>query len=979
MRFLIVVLLLALSTVAVFASSFLTPTINNYGFEEVTSGNDAPGWNWLTKSADAHMRSSTDNPHSGKRCLVITNNSSREPDVYGRLEQGVTVLPGIEYELSVWVRSEAVASPQDFTDWQIYSLPTPTGNYGWQKISVRFKTKDDQTSLNLGINIVDKCKELAIDDIILRPIGTAIKGKGITGQIVSPGRVNGDNKPAYLGILINSERKAPATVEAVIYSGKEVIFKTTVAVNFGMNTLDCDWNTGTAKERQLNCAVRVLDGKTQLASGSRKIEKISGITVMHGLDTVEAKLPEFNALYKKCQSKNIPIDYPRVTKTLLEQYIPWTREDVKKHEEPRAAYAVSDLNIAINDAIATMKAYLKDPSTAPNCKRYKTGKLEIIGLSVIGDRIDSRGKVDRGPLFFNGYGHFTQIAKDMPRWPGYGVNLIQSACFGPSAVLPSEDKIDLKPIYELIKTLDDAAKHNVKVDVLLSTHYFPEWPKQKWPQIATPVGGWFSYSIDMPESKFVIEKFLRIIIPIIKDHPALNSLCLSNEPLFGNSWACANSRGMWNDYLGEHYGDIKTLNTLWKKDYASFNDVPYGQSYDWWAFSQERFAAWHKWVSDVIHEMAPDVPTHSKITMEMGVLNPSAPSSGLDPELFGQASEFNGNDCIIMPDKLGGWGIWWQVQNMAYDMQRSFVKKPIFNSENHITHDGWPDYVPPQNFQMTLWQGAIHGQGATTIWVWERTWHEGPWEPSFFGNVIDHPLCAQAVGTTNLDLNRFASEVTALQNAKAPVAIYWCKATSGDRNYLGTLQQAYESLNFCGLKVDFISDRQLARGEGANYKMILLPNTHTVLTEDYNAIKKLAGKVKLVNMGKSLETDPYGNAYPADEVAKLRTDALNFSSEMSGSAMWPAIMKELDKLKALPEVSVVDAKTGKPIWGVEWLPVKVNGRTVINMVNLLDKPVEVKITSRGKEIMAKNLLSLGGQEKVRLLKPITPVLAEILR
>ena len=76
----------------------------------------------------------------------------------------------------------------------------------------------------------------------------------------------------------------------------------------------------------------------------------------------------------------------------------------------------------------------------------------------------------------------------------------------------------------------------------------------------------------------------------------------------------------------------------------------------------------------------------------------------------------------------------------------------------------------------------------------------------------------------------------------------------------------------------------------------------------------------------------------------------------------------------------------------EWLPAAVNGRTVINMVNLLDKPVEVKVMRASTprrdekpgpmhggwhEVTARNLFSIGGLEKVRVLKSITPVLAEV--
>jgi hypothetical protein len=438
-----------------------------------------------------------------------------------------------------------------------------------------------------------------------------------------------------------------------------------------------------------------------------------------------------------------------------------------------------------------------------------------------------------------------------------------------------------------------------------------------------------------------------------------------------------NSKAMWSDYLANQYGDIKSLNETWGKDYASFADVPMAQNYDYWVFAQERFAAWHKWVADVCHEMAPNIPTHAKITMEVGVMNPNAISSGLDPELFGQELDLNGNDCIIMPEKVGGWGIWWYVQNPAYDKQRSFADKPVFNSENHITHDGWPDQFAPENFRMALWQGAIHGQGATTIWIWERAYHEGAWEPSFYGNIMDHPLSAREVGLTCLDLNRFAEEVTAIQNAKSPVAILYSRASAQDRQYIGALQEAYIAMNFCGVRVNFISDKQLARGEGSRYKMIILPNTTMVPADVFQAIKNLPSSVKLVVMGTGPAKDPYGKPYPADQTAQIRSRAITFDAVMSAQPMWTKLYPELGRLGALSEYRIVDAKTGKPAWGVEWLPAKVKGRTVMNIINLLEKPVEVKILQNGKQIDAKNLLSLGGQESVKTLKPIVPVLAEI--
>lgn len=151
-----------------------------------------------------------------------------------------------------------------------------------------------------------------------------------------------------------------------------------------------------------------------------------------------------------------------------------------KGEIARANWAVGDFNRSLDSAIAEMRAYLKTPEIAPNAIRYKTSKVDIEGLSFIGDRQDSKGNKSRGPVFFCGYGHFGQVRADMPRWPGYGVNIIQIE-IGPSAVFPSEKEVNLKPAKEIANLLDQAAKHNVMVNILLSPHYFPGWAYQKWP------------------------------------------------------------------------------------------------------------------------------------------------------------------------------------------------------------------------------------------------------------------------------------------------------------------------------------------------------------------------------------------------------------------------------------------------------------------------------------------------------------------
>lgn len=992
-----VILILILAVTASPGASSVLPTIANPGFEESVPGNDVPGWGWYSR-ARASFHVSTENPHSGNRCLVFTNESDLEPEVYARLHQGVPVLPGVEYELSVWVRGEEVSPAIHFTDWNSYMLNLPDGTFDWRQVSVVFRTKNDQSFLSLGVNVVNRCKVLAIDDISLRAVGVPLKGRGISGMFLSPGRVVGDDSTSVLHLAFDSE--VEGTVRAEISAGGKTLFEKSAKLRPGEHQFEWAWNSGDTPERDLTLTVKVHgEAGNLLTEESQPIEKL-GSSISADINAVEARLEEFDKLLAQCEEKGIPTDYPSVTRAMLEQFIPLAKEDLQKGEIQRADFAAKDFRRSLDAAVTETQAYLKEPALAPNAVRYKTGRLDIEGLSFVGDRLDSQGSESRGPVFFCGYGHFFQVREDIPRFPKYGVNIIQIEV-GPSATLTSEGEIDLNAVRSVFETLDRAAEQNIMVNVLLSPHYFPAWAMQKWPHLGHGGGGFLGFCVDEPEAKFVIEKFLRAVVPILRSKRALHSFCLSNEPIFDRTAGCPRTKEMWSAYLEKTYESVSTVNQRYGTDYTSFDEVPVPgndayqapQFFDYCRFNHERFAGWHKWMADIIHEMAPEVPVHAKV-MAWTFFQRHAISWGTDAEMFGELSQINGNDCAMWPEGGGGWATSWHSQNMAYDLQRSVARKPIFNSENHLTRDRSTDYVRPEHFRTALWQGAVHGQGATTIWVWERTYDRGY---DFYGNVMDRPGCSEAVGRTCLDLNRFAEEITALQNKPAPVAIVYSNASiARSPGHIDAMGKAYTALNFCGVKIDFISEKQLADGKAGEYRIIVLAEATHLPQAAFDGLKRVDASTNVVVIGRAPQKDPYGTALAGVEMLRAASSLPDDAD--TAEAVWPTFIALLSKLGALPDVRLVDAHTGSPVWGVEWLPKKMGDRTIINMINLLDKPVDVKVVGMGvdektpevrdpnnlpqaipfkRSLAARDLLSLGGRDAVKTLQPMTPVLAEV--
>src|SRR5205085_11467223 len=127
--------------------------------------------------------------------------------------------------------------------------------------------------------------------------------------------------------------------------------------------------------------------------------------------------------------------------------------------------------------------------------------------------------------------------------------------------------------------------------------------------------------------------------------------------------------------------------------------------------------------------------------------------SGDDATLFGGITDINGNDSVNLygfNERKGNliergtedFAQGWRENALGYDLQRSAHDAPVFNSENHPIFDRETRYVPAEHIRACYWQGAIHGQSATTTWVWERE-KSNP-GGDFAGDMMERPACAEA-------------------------------------------------------------------------------------------------------------------------------------------------------------------------------------------------------------------------------------------
>jgi len=717
---------------------------------------------------------------------------------------------------------------------------------------------------------------------------------------------------------------------------------------------------------------------------------------LHEIETV--KLPEIERLFDLCQQRSIAVDYEMVDYHVIKDFIGYVRDDMRHRNMARAIYGMNCLVEISDNVLTSLNEYLTGVKRPFSVTRYVTDNIEIRGSSFIGRAVNPvNGNRIMRPLFFTGYGHFDQIINDMPKMTGFGVDILQTE------VGPRDTIIEVNGGYgfnaagleRIENILREAERHNVRVDVLLAPHYFPQWVLRKHPNLRVNSDYFLKFNVFEPEAKKVIETHIIGVMERIKDFRSLNSICLSNEPVFStarnfnvnNKNAVVNV--MWQQFLADTHISIENLNSVYRTNYRGFDYVPMPvrieaapQFYDWFTFNNLVFGEWHQWMAGLVHSVAPNIPVHSKI-MD-AVLSPTGGRTslqwGVDPEQFAQFSQLSGNDAnnyIFKEDANIISKMKW------YDLLMSMRRMPIFNSEDHIIEDRNHDYIPQQvlHVRSDLWQGAIRGRAATTIWVWERT-HER--NSDFAGSILHRPDVVSVIGKTNLDLNRLAHEVTAFQNERARAAILFSNpARIYDSLYLNTVDKIYKSLIFNGQKAGFITERQLAAGFYEDYRIIIIPAAVHVKPSTLGAIRNFisrGGRVLVIGE-ESLSRDYYNRLIPGtDRNFIMENSTVIKNAQTLTEQELFRVTRNILTERGLLRVTLTDTLTGEPVYGVEWQSADYNGRLHINICNYDwsgSKFISIFVNNRpagnATELISGNVINTGNIE----LAPYSPILLRL--
>ena len=329
----------------------------------------------------------------------------------------------------------------------------------------------------------------------------------------------------------------------------------------------------------------------------------------------------------------------------------------------------------------------------------------------------------------------------------------------------------------VLRGLDRAAQFGVRDDFLLSPHYYPAWG---WtPDLPSGSIG-FDFNIFHPKASEVIRNWAALMAERMKDKPALHSVCLANEPAYNASGRNKYSRPMFTDFLKAKHHSVDRMNALYGTAYTNFDQVVVPALrharqtgrlrayYDWTCFNNKMFADWHAWLGSVLKAHGLKAPTHkksvcSKRWMGQGGLGSR---SGIDLSRHGL-----GRLRCLCP--------LWLAQRKprlrlswagAFLRPAPFLSRPVrIQQRKPFEHRRrGPGARSDEPHRSVLWQGGLHHQGSTTIWVWEMSS-----DVSLAGNIYFRPANIYGAGRAMLDLNRLSPEVTAINNARPRVALLY--------------------------------------------------------------------------------------------------------------------------------------------------------------------------------------------------------------
>lgn len=760
---------------------------------------------------------------------------------------------------------------------------------------------------------------------------------------------------------------------------------------------------------------RLVELRQKIDTASKALQKAEGLAKTDG--NINLNIASYFADYIDWE-----LNHPDITKEALSRNDLWPGQEKLSTEQRDQRYH-EHINRELTGAMLlldqAMQGLNKNAVVSPekpirwNEMVFKDGYFRVDGRVVFpgGFNILDRDLVDH-----ERYPEWTKsddkvAAKNFfPEMRDMGVGVV-GLSIPVTRLIVGRDSIDQTIIRQKLAELDEYGKLGLRVDMRLGWGGNEKLLEELWPGITEHSGNGVPIDLDHPGTRELISQVMSKLIPAVRNHPAVLSWDMANEPFFDmNGWT-KHTMKIFHEWLTKRHGNINSLNKAWNTKYESFKQIPapihkptqpeykpgertappktkpsqdysIGQWYDIVTFHNYRVASFFAFVASEIRLYNPEAVIHMK-AQDNNSLGPKpfAVTDGIDREMLTPAINLHGVDTRPLPvteprmavqiepksenailnydESL--YSFHWLGQSFLYDYLTSLEpNRQIVDMEYHafsINPIRVPD-IGPGHARATLWMAHMHGMVANMVWYWNRRYGPNPFPSEefkswFYGSISTQPIVAAEYFQTMNQLNRFSEEVAALAKpSKRPIRMLVSKPSYiQNQKHIESLHRAYEASCFHGVPIGFVTEKMLVNsGIPNDSKIIVIPDAQFVSPEALAILQqgKSAG-VQLVRIGRqSITNDDYGFPYKDENIAFLKNiPVLDYASA-------PDLDKQLGNLiqpltNQLP--INVQTKDGKNAFGVMSRYAKVNGKSILLLVNLNANEVDVRLINNKKKVL----------------------------
>jgi len=416
---------------------------------------------------------------------------------------------------------------------------------------------------------------------------------------------------------------------------------------------------------------------------------------------------------------------------------------------------------------------------------------------------------------------------------------------------------------EMDQIVDAAEKNGISIQLTLALSP-PIWFTKKYPDCLcrrhdeTKV---YRVCLDHPLFREEAEKYVRRTVEHYKEKNAVVMWNVWNEPTPSYCY-CQFTVKSFQEWLKKKYRTIENLNESWDVFYRDWEEIDppkpiywfQGPAWvDWCTFNESNLATHIKWISDIVHSIDPEKPTHTNLLFE---------STLYSPVFLGVNHEF-----MIKSVDIFGSSMYIPSRNISPDLY-SYVLDRLKSSSLTYRKEFWMTELQggptlwahtttstpsPKDIKIWTWQAISHGAKGVLYFAW-RPRLKPSYEGGEFGltgkdgSLLERTKAASSISKIlRKKIEIFVSSTP--QKAKTAIlysypAFYiaygdrieepytWSPDIADKKMYLSSsLWGAYKILWEENIPIEFISPQQILDGALSKYICLVLPFQY-VINED---------------------------------------------------------------------------------------------------------------------------------------------------